>query len=208
MAVERRLVLSCQKMLVLSRISSFLTRNFLHLITSSKLYYVKWKLFLWPYQHKGGWKEVLSCLRRKCTFSRLCFFKSGCHQFDLTLWQWLHILVQIWFRILNTCIWIWEFSLHNTYIKVTLPRCYATTCDCKMILIKSVFVDKIHHIENPPTNENKLASSKMRKLKSLQADWQADKSTTDELTSWQIDKLPNWQEDNMTRWQDDKMTRW
>ena len=24
--------------------------------------------------------------------------------------------------------------------------CYATTYDCKMILIKSVFVDKIHHI--------------------------------------------------------------
>ena len=146
MAVERRLVLSCQKMLVLSRISSFLTRNFLHLITSSKLYYVKWKLFLWPYQHKGGWKEVLSCLRRKCTFSRLCFFKSGCHQFDLTLWQWLHVLVQLWFCNLYTCMWIWEFSLQSTSIMVIgdlATRCYATTYDCKMILIKSVFVIKI-----------------------------------------------------------------
>ena len=42
---------------------------------------------------------------------------------------------------------------------------------------------------------NKLASSKMQKMKS----WQADK-----FTSCMTD---GWQDDKMTRWQDDKMTR-
>ena len=59
---------------------------------------------------------------------------------------------------------------------------------------------------------NKLASSKMRKLKS----WQAYKLTRskaknvqpDKFTSYRLtdDKRTGWQDDKMTRWQDDKLT--
>ena len=55
---------------------------------------------------------------------------------------------------------------------------------------------------------NKLASSKMRKLKSLQANKlineQADKLTSWKFTSYQTDR---WKKDLMTRWKDD-MVKW
>ena len=62
---------------------------------------------------------------------------------------------------------------------------------------------------------NKLASSKMRKLRSIQAlkqiDKLADKSTsgqTDKMTEWQFDMMTGWQDDNRTRWQNDDMIWW
>ena len=56
---------------------------------------------------------------------------------------------------------------------------------------------------------NKLASSKMRKLKSWQA-YKLRSSHANKLTRWQIYKLQTnrWQDDKMTRWQVDKMTSW
>ena len=113
-------------------------------------------------------------------------------------------------------LWIWTWNFKGPWEVIHL---YCLTC-AKCVDMKSYFIlvllksfslriqlrlTQKDKLERKVAKEkwNKLASSKMRKLKSWQA-LQADKLTSWKFASYQTDR---WKEYLMTRWKDD-MVKW
>ena len=92
------------------------------------------------------------------------------------------------------------------YVKYMLPYHLQFLPIYTNFTTKSV-LSRVTHFCMEKNLPNKLASSKMRKLKADKlTSWQTHRH--DMMTIWLIEKLPGWKDDKLTIWLIDRMTRW